>query len=108
MPWVSGAFDRVKHAFDLYFNRKNKCHFLQVPQDVFVDDIFPYLLIDDLLELRKVTSPNYYYYLPVLMGRIPTDLQRNVPFDAPPRYLEEIYAPAASPRNPTPPESQAR
>lgn len=56
MSWVSGAIDRVTHAFDLYFNRENKCHFLQIPQDVFVDDIFPYLLIDDLLQLRKVCA----------------------------------------------------
>ena len=54
MTCVSGAVDRIKHAFDFYFNKENKCHFLRLPQDVFVDDVFPYLLIDDLLPLRKV------------------------------------------------------
>jgi hypothetical protein len=38
---------------------ENKCHFLQIPQDVFVDDIFPYLLIDDLLAAQEgMWSPN--------------------------------------------------
>ena len=105
MSWVSGAIDTVKHAFDLYFNRENECHFLQIPQDVFVDDIFPYLLIDDLLELRKVCNPNYCHLVSSQWLRS-VDVQRIVPFDAPSHYLEAIHAQATSSHNSTPPNFQ--
>lgn len=52
--WVSGAFDKVKYAFGIYFNKSQECYFLRISPDIFVDGIFPYLLIDDLLALRKV------------------------------------------------------
>lgn len=54
MSWFTGVFDKVKDAFSFYFNSTVECTFMRISPDIFVDEIFPYLLIDDLLALRKV------------------------------------------------------
>ena len=55
MSWSSQVVSRVKDVFRLYFKEKEECLFLRLDADIFVDDLFPYLLIDDLLALRKVS-----------------------------------------------------
>jgi hypothetical protein len=54
MSWFTGVVDKVRDAFNIYFNSAEKCNFLRISPDIFVDEIFFYLLIDDLLALRKV------------------------------------------------------
>jgi len=55
MSWISGVVDTVKNAFNAYLNQRQSCQLLWLSHDIFVDKIFSYLLIDDLLALRKVS-----------------------------------------------------
>jgi len=61
MSWFTGVVDKVRDAFNIYFNSAEKCNFLRISPDIFVDEIFFYLLIDDLLALRKVGRSVEYH-----------------------------------------------
>lgn len=70
MSWFTGVVDKVRDAFNLYFNSAEQCSFLRTSPDIFVDEIFSYLLIDDLLALRRVgRSVEYRSHTDLLLSR---------------------------------------
>lgn len=76
MSWASEVVSRVKSAFDLYFGPVAPCSFLRLPADLFIDDLFPYLLIDDLLALRKTCKGLYLLsHEPIIWKRYMRRLQ---------------------------------
>lgn len=44
----------VRAAYRLFFKRENRCFFLRLDPDILVNDIFPLLLVEELVSLRQV------------------------------------------------------
>ncbi|CAA7268055.1 unnamed protein product [Cyclocybe aegerita] len=60
MSWALDVTNTViRAAFNLYFRQKKGKPIFKLSADTFVDDIFPYLLIDELLSLRKTCKVFY-------------------------------------------------
>ncbi|KAF8963901.1 hypothetical protein BDZ97DRAFT_1919431 [Flammula alnicola] len=57
--WAQEAASTVYAAFRLCFGRDDPCFITRLPADIFVDEIFPQLLVEELLRLRQTNKAFY-------------------------------------------------
>ncbi|KAF9486558.1 hypothetical protein BDN70DRAFT_941411 [Pholiota conissans] len=64
MRWIQGTTEAVHSAFKVLFQRKDNgpnstCHLLRLPADVLIDEIFPLLLVEDIIHIRQTNKVFY-------------------------------------------------
>jgi hypothetical protein len=54
MRWAQEAAGVIFTTFRLLFDREDTCYLSRLPADVLIDNIFPLLLVEDIIRLRQV------------------------------------------------------
>ena len=52
--WAKETAEAVYTAFRLCFGRGDTCHLTRLPAELFINNIFHYLLVEELVRLRQV------------------------------------------------------